>query len=105
MPKRPDAGRDGGGAHVPGAGSDRSSSARSAAGRASDIRSEESSSSRLGTPSQAPGTEASWDASHRRVTFYCPDDVLEAIHTDMARSGRSKTRVIVDALRAHLPLR
>jgi hypothetical protein len=57
-----------------------------------------------GSPAWSPrcGAEASWDARHRRVTFYCPEDVLEAIHDDMARSGRSKTRVVVDALREHL---
>lgn len=43
-----------------------------------------------------------WEETHRRVTFYCPDEVLDAIETEMASSDRSKTRVIVDALRAQL---
>lgn len=45
---------------------------------------------------------ASWDDTHQRLTFYCPLDLLEAIEADMRRSGRSKTGVIVDALREHL---
>ena len=36
------------------------------------------------------------------VTFYCPLELLEAVEAEMARSGRSKTGVIVDALQAHL---
>jgi hypothetical protein len=36
------------------------------------------------------------------VTFYCPLELLEAVEAEMARSGRSKSGVIVDALRAHL---
>lgn len=43
-----------------------------------------------------------WEETHRRVTFYCPDEVLDAIEAQMASSDRSKTRVIVDALRAQL---
>ncbi len=43
-----------------------------------------------------------WEASHRRVTFYCPEDLLHAIEAEMVRSGRSKSRVIVDALQEHL---
>jgi Ribbon-helix-helix protein, copG family len=36
------------------------------------------------------------------VTFYCPLEVLEAVEAEMDRSGRSKSRVITDALRQHL---
>jgi hypothetical protein len=47
-------------------------------------------------------TEAGWEATHHRVTFYCPLDLLGALEAEMRRSGRSKSRVIVDALREHL---
>jgi Ribbon-helix-helix protein, copG family len=59
-------------------------------------------------PRRSPGeaaAAASWEASHQRVTFYCPLELLEAIEADMRRSGRSKTAVIVDALREHLNVR
>ena len=53
--------------------------------------------------SEAAAAESQrWEETHRRVTFYCPDEVLDAIEAEMARSDRSKTRVIVDALRAQL---
>ena len=39
-----------------------------------------------------------WDAYHRRVTFYCPVDLLAAIEAEMERSGRGKSRVIADVL-------
>ena len=45
---------------------------------------------------------AGWDESHRRVTFYCPLDLLQALEREMGRSRRSKTAVIVDAVREHL---
>jgi Ribbon-helix-helix protein, copG family len=47
-------------------------------------------------------TEGGWEAAHQRVTFYCPLELLEAIGAEIARSGRSKSRVITDALREHL---
>jgi hypothetical protein len=51
-----------------------------------------------------------WEAQHQRVTFYCPKDLLEAIEAEVERSKRedprsrrrSKTSVIVDAIREHL---
>ena len=49
-----------------------------------------------------PAGGPSWDETHQRVTFYCPLELLEAVEAEMERSGRSKTGVIVDALRAHL---
>jgi hypothetical protein len=36
------------------------------------------------------------------VTFYCPTQLLVLIEEEMQRSGRSKTSVIVDALRDDL---
>ncbi len=44
----------------------------------------------------------SWEAAHKRVTFHCPLDVLDALEADVASGDRSKSRVIVDALREHL---
>jgi hypothetical protein len=45
---------------------------------------------------------AEWDASHLRVTFYCPRSLLGQVESEIKRSGRSKTRVIVDAIQSHL---
>jgi hypothetical protein len=51
-----------------------------------------------------PSTEGSerWDDSHTRVTFYCPVPLLRAIEEEVKNSDRSKSQVIVDALRGHL---
>jgi hypothetical protein len=46
-------------------------------------------------------TTGGWEDVNRRVTFYCPEEILDAIEAEMATSGRSKTAVIVDALRAY----
>ncbi len=43
-----------------------------------------------------------WEDTHQRVTFHCSVALREAIEEEMRRSGRSKSRVIVDALRADL---
>ena len=43
-----------------------------------------------------------WEAAHQRVTFYCPRDLLDQVEAEVAHSSRSKSRVITDALRAHL---
>ncbi len=43
-----------------------------------------------------------WEEAHQRVTFYCPRDLLAAVETEMRRSDRSKSRVIVDAIAEHL---
>jgi hypothetical protein len=43
-----------------------------------------------------------WEDSHRRVTFHCPNAVLAEVEAAMKKSGRSKSRLIVDAIRAHL---
>ena len=47
-------------------------------------------------------SETTWEEAHRRVTFYCPLDLLRALESEMTRSRRSKTAVIVDAIREHL---
>ena len=43
-----------------------------------------------------------WEDTHQRVTFYCPRELLAVVEAEMERSGRSKSRVIVDALAEHL---
>ncbi len=43
-----------------------------------------------------------WEDTHRRVTFHCSVALLEAIEAEMERSGRSKSQVITEALRAAL---
>jgi Ribbon-helix-helix protein, copG family len=43
-----------------------------------------------------------WEDTHQRVTFYCPRDLLAAVEAEMRRSGRSKSRVIVEAIAEHL---
>jgi hypothetical protein len=43
-----------------------------------------------------------WEASHVRVTFYCPKSLLSEAESEIKRSGRSKTRLIVEALQSHL---
>jgi hypothetical protein len=50
----------------------------------------------------APNLPDRWEAAHQRVTFYCPRELLDQVEVEVARSGRSKSRVIVDALRDHL---
>src|SRR5262245_19410450 len=73
--------------------SSRTASKRMASKRSADrIRS---------TPSRSPKpTEdsAEWEASNVRVTFYCPKTLLRKVEHEIRRSGRSKTRVIVDAI-------
>ena len=46
--------------------------------------------------------EERWEDSHTRVTFYCPVPLLRTIERKMTTSKRSKSQVIVDALRDHL---
>jgi len=52
-------------------------------------------------PVSAP-ERAGWEQMHKRWTFHAPIDVLEAIEAESKRSGRSKTAVVVEVLRAGL---
>lgn len=55
----------------------------------------------------APKPDASkptWEETNQRVTFHCPTEVLAAVEAAMAATGRSKSRVIVDAIRENLGL-
>ena len=51
-----------------------------------------------------PASGGTWEESHQRVTFHCPVELRKAIEEEVRRSGRSKSRVIVDALREHLQI-
>lgn len=53
-------------------------------------------------PRPRPTDGTAWEDRHRQVAFYCPVDLLELLNQQAASSGRSKTQVVVDALRAHL---
>jgi hypothetical protein len=53
-------------------------------------------------PSTVDPPAPSWEEAHTRVTFYCPRELLARLEAEMGRSGRSKSRVIVDALTDHL---
>ncbi len=55
-----------------------------------------------GPPSTVTASGTNWEDGHQRVTFYCPRGLLVAVEQEMARSGRSKTQVIADALREHI---
>lgn len=52
-----------------------------------------------------PEPALSWEQRHKRVTFHCPIDLLDALEDEVEASGRKKNAVIVDALRAHLKKR
>lgn len=53
-------------------------------------------------PRKNPPTGASWEDTNRRVTFYCPVDLLAAVEAYMHRTGQSKSQVITDAISLHL---
>jgi len=55
------------------------------------------------TKKPAPA-EASWDANNKRVTFHCPLYMEGLIEQEVRNSGRSKSRVIVDAIKQHLKI-
>ncbi len=48
-------------------------------------------------PENSPGGQ-SWEETHRRVTFYCPVDLLARIEVEVAHGERSKSQIIVGAL-------
>lgn len=43
-----------------------------------------------------------WEKNNHRHTFYLPKDVAAYLDEAVATSGRSKSRVVVDALCEHL---
>lgn len=50
----------------------------------------------------AAAREQRWEAENKRLTFHCPKFLEDLIEEAMRASGRSKSRVIVDALKQHL---
>ena len=60
-------------------------------------------------PAEAPrrrtrGKGPEWEANNTRQACYCPNEVWAAIGVEMAKGERSKTGIIVDAVREHLGL-
>jgi Ribbon-helix-helix protein, copG family len=54
-------------------------------------------------PEAAPGrAEETWEATHKRVTFYCPTDLLEDLEHAVRATGRSKSQLLVAGLRLAL---
>jgi hypothetical protein len=53
---------------------------------------------------QSKPAAATWEETHQFLTFHCPVALRRTIEDEVARSGRSKSRVIVDAVREHLGL-
>jgi len=43
-----------------------------------------------------------WDTNHKRVTFYCPLELLRELEEAVRTTGRSKTRFLVEGLRLAL---
>jgi len=43
-----------------------------------------------------------WDANHKRVTFYCPLELLHELEAAVRTAGRSKTQFLVEGLRLAL---
>lgn len=43
-----------------------------------------------------------WEENNKLRSFYCPQDLWDAIGDEVAKGERSKTQVIVDALRTEL---
>ncbi len=56
------------------------------------------------TPSteDTPQSTSTWENSHRRVTFYCSMELLQALEQEIAQSGKSKSQVIVESLQVRL---
>ncbi len=47
-------------------------------------------------------TDNTWDSSHKRVTFYCPLDLVRELEQATRTTGRSKSQLLVDGLRLAL---
>lgn len=58
--------------------------------------------SRVEEPAAEPRHRPSWEELHRRATYHLPIDLQEAVAAEAERSGRSKSRVVTDALRTYL---
>jgi Ribbon-helix-helix protein, copG family len=56
-------------------------------------------------PSPSPARGATWEETHSRATFHLSREVQDAVTEAAAKSGRSKSQVVSDALRQHLKLK
>lgn len=59
------------------------------------------------TPARRPGRPKktdgpTWEELHERATFHLPVELHQAVKDEAQRSGRTKSGVVVDALREHL---
>ena len=54
---------------------------------------------------RATAAGRSWEETHSRATYHLSRDLQEAVAQEATRSGRSKSRVVADALRQHLKLK
>lgn len=58
---------------------------------------------RAGRPPREDG--ATWEETHSRATYHLPRTLQEAVTAEAASSGRTKSRVVADALRQHLKIK
>lgn len=58
---------------------------------------------RPGRPPREDG--ATWEETHSRATYHLPKIIQEAVTAEAASSGRTKSRVVADALRQHLKIK
>lgn len=56
---------------------------------------------RSSSASPPPAPRPRWEATHRRYTVHLPVDLIEAIATESQHTGRSKARIVTDALQAY----
>lgn len=45
-----------------------------------------------------------WEENNKLRSFYCPQELWDAVADEVAKGERSKTQVIVDALRTELDM-
>ena len=46
--------------------------------------------------------EEKWEHNNKRASFYCPNDLLDLLQVEVAKGERTKSGIIVEAIRAHL---
>lgn len=51
------------------------------------------------------GDQATWEETHSRATYHLPKTLQEAVTAEAVSSGRTKSRVVADALRQHLKIK
>lgn len=53
-------------------------------------------------PATLPSSESSWEATHRRRTFHCPNATWDRLEAWCRQSGMSRSAAITQALEAFL---